>query len=193
MATASPLDKQFNDAKLWRLEAESLRRILLGCGLTEDMKWGKPCYSIDGQNVCIIQRMKGFLALLFFKGALLEDPDGLLEAQGPNSRAGYRMRFTGMQDVERLASSIRSFVRAAIAVEKAGLKVEKPSNPAYPAELTETFARDPEYKAAFDRLTPGRQRGYVLHFSQAKQSKTRMARIEKYRSRILDGKGMHDR
>ena len=193
MAAASALDKQFSDAKLWRKEATRVREILLGCGLTEDMKWGKPCYAFDGHNVCIIQRMKGFLALLFFKGALLEDTDGVLEAQGPNSRAGYRMRFTGIQDVERLAGNIRSFVRETIDVEKAGLKVAKPSTPDYPAELTGKLARDPEFKAAFDKLTPGRQRGYVLHFSQAKQAKTRIARIEKYRDRILDGKGMHDR
>lgn len=187
------IDKLFSNAKMWRQEAEILREILRGTGLAEEVKWGKPCYTYDGKNICIIQRMKGFLALLFFKGALLEDPDALLEAQGPNSRSGYRMRFSGISDVENRASSVKLFINQAIEIEAAGLKVNKESDLRYTDELIEKFDDDPELKAAFHRLTPGRQRGYVLHFSGAKQSKTRVARIEKYRRNIFRGKGIQER
>jgi len=187
------IDRSFSQARDWRLEAGRLREILLASSLTEELKWGKPCYTHDGKNVCIIQRMKGFLALLFFKGALLSDPDGVLEVQGPHSRAGYRMRFTSVEDVERMKKIVKAYVREAIAVEEAGLKVEKGGDLVYPQELTDAFDADAEFKVAFENLTAGRQRGYVLHFSDAKQSKTRVARIEKYRRKILDGKGLQDR
>jgi uncharacterized protein YdeI (YjbR/CyaY-like superfamily) len=118
------LDKSFGNATRWRQEALELRKVLLKCDLTEELKWGKPCYTHGGKNICIIQRMSDFLALLFFKGALLKDPAKLLEVQGPNSRAGYRMRFTGVQDVARAAKTINAYAREAIEVEKAGLKVE---------------------------------------------------------------------
>ena len=193
MNQPSRLDRSFDTATLWRQEANELRRILTRTCLTEELKWGKPCYTHDGKNICIIQRMNGFLALLFFKGALLKDPDRVLEVQGANSRGGYRMRFTSVQDVARLAKSVKACVREAIDVEKAGLKVEPASDPDYPKELVDRFAEDPELKAAFDKLTPGRRRGYVLHFSDAKQSKTRLARIGKCRSRILTGKGFLER
>ena len=193
MAKNPKLDRLFSNAGLWRREAEALREILLECGLTEELKWRSPCYTHDGKNICIIQRMQAFLALLFFKGALLKDPDNLLERQGPNSRAGYRMRFTSVQDVARVAKSIKAYIPEAIEVEKAGRKVEKATDFEYPAELIEKLDEDPDFKAAFDRLTTGRQRGYVLHFSGARQSETRMARIEKYRPQILEGKGFHDR
>ena len=137
--------------------------------------------------------MRDFLALLFFKGALLKDPDGILERQGPNSRAGYRMRFTSVRDVAREAESIKVYAREAVEIEKTALKVRRGRDIAYPDELTERLAEDLVFKAAFEGLTPGRQRGYVLHFSGAKQSKTRAARIKKYRPRILQGKGIHDR
>ena len=137
--------------------------------------------------------MKDFLALLFFKGALLKDPDSLLEKQGPNSRAGYRMRFNSVREIEKVAGSVKAYAREAVEVEKAGLRLEKGPDFTYPKELTDRFHEGPVFKAAFDELIPGRQRGYVLHFSSAKQSKTRAARIEKYRPRILDGKGFHDR
>jgi len=187
------VDKLFRQAANWRQEAERLREILLASGLTEELKWGKPCYTHDGKNICIIQRMKAFLALLFFKGALLDDPDGVLEVQGPHSRAGYRLRFTSVRDVDRVKKNIRSLVREAIAAEQAGLKVNKGSDPDYPQELTDAFDADAAFKAAFQNLTPGRQRGYVLHFSSARQAKTRMARIAKHRDRILAGNGLHDR
>lgn len=185
----SKLEKSFGNARLWRQEANELRKILVRTGLTEELKWGKPCYTHDGKNICIIQRMNGFLALLFFKGALLKDPENLLEVQGANSRGGYRMRFTSVQDVAKMTKSVKAYVREAIETEKAGLQVEKPSDLEYPEELVHKFAEDSELRAAFDKLTPGRKRGYVLHFSDAKQSKTRVARIEKCRSKILTGKG----
>ncbi|MDE3001563.1 MAG: DUF1801 domain-containing protein [Gemmatimonadota bacterium] len=193
MATVPEVDEVFLNATRWLQEAEALRQILLDCDLTEALKWGKPCYAHDGKNICIIQSMKDFLALLFFKGALLKDPDGLLERQGPNSRSGFRMRFTSVQEVARMAKSIKAFVNEAIEVERAGLKVERATKFDYPEELLDRFVDDPDFKTAFDRLTPGRQRGYVLHFSGARLSKTRAARIERYRRKILDGKGFHDR
>ena len=193
MARNPSLDKSFNEAKLWRLEANALREVLLQCGMTEELKWGKPCYAHDGRNICIIQRMKGFLALLFFKGALLNDPDDILEVQGPNSRSGYRICFTGVEDVVRREESIKSCVREAIEIEKAGLKVGIAKEINYPAELVDMFAGEPDFKAAFEDLTPGRRRGYVLHFADAKQSKTRMARIEKCRSKIFERKGFLER
>ena len=190
---ASEVDKSFRSAKLWRAEADALRAALLDCGLAEELKWGKPCYSYDGKNIAIIQRMKDFLALMFFKGALLTDPDGVLERQGPNSRSGFRARFTSVKDVSRMKKSLKALVREAIDVEKKGLKVEKSNDLDMPAELVDAFDQDPDFKAAFDALTPGRRRGYVLHFSEAKQAKTRAARIEKYRDKIFEGRGFHDR
>ena len=192
MNRKSTLEKSFDSARLWRQEANELRKILLSAGLTEELKWGKPCYAYDGKNICIIQRMNSFLVLLFFKGALLKDPDNVLEVQGANSRNGYRMRFTSVKDVAKMAKSVKAYVGEAIEVEKAGLKVEKASRLDYPEELVDKFAEDSELRAAFDKLTPGRKRGYALYFSDAKQSKTRVARIERCRSKILAGKGFQE-
>lgn len=194
MARNPNLDESFRTARHWRQEAYALRDILLDCGLTEELKWRKPCYTHDGRNICIIQRMNDSLALMFFKGALLKDPDGVLERQGPHSRAGFRMRFTSVPDVLTAESSIRALVHEAIAVEKGGLKVEmKPTDFECPEELAARFDEEPDFKAAFYSLTPGRQRHYAMYFSSARQSKTRAARIERYRGKILDGKGMRDR
>ena len=193
MEVARALDKLFSNARLWREEASELREVLLECGLTEELKWRSPCYTSGGKNICIIQRMKDFLALLFFKGALLQDPDGILEVQGAYSREGYRVRFTSVQDVDRLADSVRACVREAIAVEQAGLKVETPPDLEYPQELTDKLDEDPDLGAAFDALTPGRRRGYVLHVAAAKQSKTRTARVDRCRDKILAGKGLLER
>lgn len=187
------VERAISGSSRWRQEAGALRGILLDCGLSEELKWRKPCYLHEGKNICIIQEMKHFLALLFFKGALLEDPDGLLERQGPHSRSGFRMRFTGVREVREAAGSIRAYVREAIRVEEAGLAVEKGTDPEYPDELVERLDADPDFRAAFGRLTPGRQRFYLIHFSGAKKSRTRAARIERYRRKILDGKGFHDR
>lgn len=170
-----------------------MRKILLECGLEEEIKWNKPCFTHQGRNICIIQNMRDFLALLFFKGVLLNDPEELLEVQGPNSQSDYRMRFTSPQEVLAMTPWIKSFVEQSIENEKAGRKVELSTYLNYPQELCERFTSDPELKGAFDRLTPGRQRGYILYFSQAKQSTTRARRIAKYRSRIISGKGMLDR
>ena len=196
MARDPKLDRLFDSARRWRDEAEALRGILLECGLTEELKWRSPCYVHDGQNICIIQNMKDFLALMFFKGALLKDPDGILERQGPHWRSGYRLRFISVPGVVSVAGNIRAFVRDAIEVEKAGRRVERARDPEssdYPEELSAAPAQDPELEAAFGRLTPGRQRGYVMHVSSAKQSATRVARIQRCRPKILAGKGFVER
>ena len=193
MARNPDVDPAFSDARRWRAEAETLRGILLDSGLSEELKWGKPCYASGGRNICIVQRMNDFLALLFFKGALLRDPEGVLELQGPNSRSGYRIRFTSVEEVSKRAELIRAYVREAIEVEKAGLKIEAKGEPDYPDELIDKLDEDADFRAAFEGLTPGRRRGYVLHFSDAKRSKTRADRIEKYRSKIMGGQGLHDR
>ena len=187
------LDTVFSDAKKWRAEALSLRQVLLQAGLSEELKWGKPCYAHDGKNICIIQRMNHFLSLMFFKGGLLKDPDGILEVQGPNSRAGYRIRFTSVQEVVSREASILACIKQAIAVEKAGLKMEKSKDLEYPEELVEKFDDDDEFKQAFERLTPGRRRGYLMHFCNARQSKTKVTRIEKCRPAIMIGKGLQER
>ncbi len=189
----SMLDTVFSNATKWRAEAQTLRKVLLKADLREELKWGKPCYTHDGRNICIIQRMNDFLALMFFKGALLKDPDGILEVQGPNSRAGYRIRFTGVQDIVSREASINACIREAIEVERSGLKMEKAKDLDCPEELVARFDNDPEFKVAFDRLTPGRRRGYLMHFSSATQSRTIVARIEKCRSGIMIGKGLQDR
>ena len=195
LARNPEVDQALSDSPRWRQETDALRDILLECGLTEELKWRQPCYTADGKNICIIQGMKAFVALLFFKGALLKDPDGVLERQGLHSRSGFRMRFTSPGDVARMAGSVRAYACEAVEVEKAGLKVEagKLLDLAYPEELLDRLDDDPDFKLAFDGLTPGRQRGYLLHFSGAKQSKTRATRIERCRPRILEGKGIRDR
>lgn len=187
------LDKSFNQAERWKSEADTLRQTLLDCGLTEEMKWRKPCYGYEGDNIAIIQRMKDHLALMFFKGALLDDPEGVLHAPGPNSRHGRRLHFTNDEDVARQKNAVQSFVKAAIKVEKAGLEVDAAPEAEPPEELVDKFDQEPGFRDAFEALTPGRQRGYILHFSGARKSETRTSRIEKHRQRILNGKGMHDR
>ena len=177
----------------WPEEISALRPILVGAGLDEDVKWAKPCYSHDGRNIAIVQEMKDFLALMFFKGALLRDPDGVLEEQGPNSRSARRMQFTSVDDVTRRADTITTYVREAIAVEEAGLDVGPAPEPDLAPELSERLDRDPAFRIAFEALTPGRQREYNLYFSGAKQAATRASRVEKYARKILDGKGFRDR
>jgi len=188
----SQLDTQFEDATQWRDEALALREILLNCDLTEERKWAKPCYLHNGENIAIIQRFKGFLALMFFKGTLMKDPEGLLKSQGENTRSALRLEFTGVDEVKTQAEAIRALVADAIRVEKAGLKVEQAETPDYPEELIAAMEADPELQEAFDELTPGRQRSYILHISGAKQSATRVSRIEKCREKILSGKGFNE-
>lgn len=177
----------------WPAEMSGIRPLLLGRGLTEEIKWGKPCYSHDGRNIVIMQEMREFLALMFFKGALLSDPDGVLEDQGPNSRSARRIRFTSVEDVARLADTIGAYVDEAVDVEDAGLEVGPPPELVPVEELRERLDGDPSFRAAFESLTPGRQREYNLYFSDAKRSTTRAARIDRCADKIMDGKGLRER
>ena len=192
--TANPkVDAYIERSEMWPEEMTRLRQVLLRCELTEDIKWGKPCYSHDGKNIVIMQEMKEFLALLFFKGALLKDPEGVLQEQGPNSRSALRVQFTSVEDVARLAKTVKAFVAEAVDVEAAGLNVGPAPEVVFVAELQHRLDNDKGFRSAFEALTPGRQREYNLHFSDAKQAKTREARVEKYAQKILDGKGVRDR
>jgi uncharacterized protein YdeI (YjbR/CyaY-like superfamily) len=187
------VDDYIGRSTTWPEELTALRPILLGCGLDESIKWGKPCYSDGDKNIAIMQEMKGFLALMFFKGALLDDPRGVLRSQGPNSRSARRVELTSVDDVAAHEGAIRDLVASAIAVEEAGLSVGPAPELELCEELTERLAADPELAAAFEALTPGRQREYNLHIADAKQAKTREARIDKHVPQILAGKGMRDR
>ena len=186
------VDEYIACSEQWPDEVAALREVLLGCGLAEVVKWGKPCYMHDGSNIVLMQEFKDFLALMFFKGALLDDPDDVLEAQGPNSRSARRMCFTSVDDVTRSAGTVEAYVAQAIEVEASGAEIDPPEMELV-EELRDRLEQDPELKAAFEALTPGRQRGYNLHIAGAKQAKTRVARIEKHAPRILEGKGLHDR
>ena len=190
---STKVDAYIQRSTKWPAEMAALRAVLRASGLQEDIKWGTPCFSHDGHNIVIMQEMKDFLALMFFKGALLNDPAKILESQGPNSRSALRVCFTSTDQVEQLADTIAAYVDEAITVEAAGLTVEPAPALELVSELTERLASDPELSAAFESLTPGRQREYNMHFSDAKQSATRVARIDKYAPKILAGKGMRDR
>ncbi|EKF40552.1 putative protein with duf1801 domain [Nitratireductor indicus C115] len=184
----------FDEAGKWRAELAALRAILLEGPLTEDYKWNSPCYTFEGGNVATLWGLKESCALAFFKGALLEDDEGLLTAPGENSRSMRMICFTSTSAIAERKDTLRTYLDRAIEVEKAGLKVEFAKDDLeYPEELADKLDADPEFREAFEDLTPGRRRGYVLHFSQAKQPATRIARIEKAAPRILQGKGMHDR
>jgi len=177
----------------WLAEIAELRKILAGFDLTVERKWGKPCYTVDGVNVVIIQDFKDYCALGFFQGALLKDHKKLLVQLG-QVQAGRVMKFTSAAEIVAKAATIKAYVREAIAAAKAGLKVEmKPPEVAMPEELHEKFRDDPHFKRAFEALTPGRQRGYLFHFAGAKQSATRTARIDKAKPAILEGRGLLDR
>jgi uncharacterized protein YdeI (YjbR/CyaY-like superfamily) len=178
----------------WAAELAALRGLVLEAGLTEECKWGVPCYTINGGNVVIIHSFKEYCALLFFKGALLKDAKGLLIQQTENVQAGRQLRFTDVRDIVKLKTTIKAYLQEAIAVEKAGLKVAmKPTAEfAMPDEFQAKLNESPALKTAFEALTPGRQRAYLLHFAAAKQAKTREARIEKCTPQILNGKGLLD-
>ena len=178
----------------WRAELRALRRLVLDCGLSEELKWGVPCYTFQGRNVVLIHGFKQYCALNFFQGALLSDADGILTQQSENVQAGRQIRFTGGQQIAALEPVLKAYIYEAVEVEKAGLKVsyKKTEEFALPEELQLKFEQAPALKAAFQALTPGRQRGYLLYFAGAKQAKTRAARIDKYAPRILAGKGLHD-
>ena len=170
-----------------------LRRIVLDCQLTEELKWGKPCYTFQQSNVVIIQGFKESCALLFCKGALLNNSKGILEKPGVNTQAARRIRFTNVQEIVEMEPTLKACIYEAIEVEKAGLEVNFKKNPEpIPEELQNKLDEIPALKTAFEALTPGRQRAYILYFSGAKQSKTRQSRVEKYMKRILAGKGLND-
>ncbi len=179
----------------WHEERKKLRSIILDCGLGEDVKWGNLCYTWQNNNVLMIYGLKEDCAVGFFKGALLDDPEGILAKPGENSQAMRRMHFTSVPEINTREDVLKAFIKAAIEVEKSGLKIEfgEKDRLELPAELLKKFAENPDFERAFNALTPGRQRGYNLHFSSAKQSATRTARIEKSVPRLLDGKGLQDR
>lgn len=179
--------------RTWPEALAALRSVAQSGGLVEEVKWGAPCYTLDGKNVLNISALKDAAVIGFFKGALLDDPSGLLVAPGPNSQAVRQAKFTTAAEVEAAQEALLSLIASAIEVEKAGKSIVfSPSPEPWPEELLSAFAEDPGFEAAFRALTPGRQRGYVLHFSSAKQSATRSSRIEKHRNAIFHGKGMHD-
>ncbi len=181
-------------AKDWKQELLALRKLLQDSPLQEEFKWRSPCYTIDGGNVATVWGLKDGCVLSFFKGVLLKDPEGILEAPGENSRSVRLFRFTEVAELEKRAGVLADYIREAAENEKAGLKVVFPKDDLdYPQELVERLETEEDLREAWDKLTPGRQRGYVLHFSGAKQSATREGRIDKATPRILEGKGMHDR
>ena len=182
------------NVKKWREELTVLRSIVMDSGLGEELKWGAPCYVHEQANVIIIQGFKDYFALLFFKGALMKDPEDLLRKPGENTQSGRQIRMTSMDEMLGQEEVLRAYIQHAIEVEKAGEKVavKKTEEYAVPLELEESFAENSDLQHAFYGLTPGRQRAYLLHFAEAKQSATRKARIEKYTPRILNGKGILD-
>lgn len=188
------VDVYLNEEGQWQAELRLLRKILLDCQLTEELKWGKPCYSYNGKNILILYTLKDFCGPGFFKGALLKDTEGILVKPGANSQASRYIKFTDTAQILEMAPVLKAYVYEALEVEKAGLKVDFDAinKLEFSAELQHKFDENPRLKKAFHALTPGRQRGYHLYFSAAKRSETRMSRIEKYIPRILDGYGFHD-
>jgi uncharacterized protein YdeI (YjbR/CyaY-like superfamily) len=189
------VDDFIDGATRWREEMRTLRNVLLDCRLGEELKWGKPCYTAGGGNIVIMQPFKEHLSLMFFKGALLDDPEGILRSQGENTRSAMRIELTGPEQVAELASTLKAYVEEAIAVEEAGLAVprKKVREDEIPEELAERLAEDDEYREAFEALTPGRKRSYVLHISGAKRAETRERRVGKCRAKVLEGKGFNER
>ena len=190
----SKIDAYLSKATQWRKELEKLRTILLGCHLTEELKWGKPCYMFQKSNVVILLPLKNYCALLFCKGSLLRDPQGFLIKAGENTQAARQLRFTSVREIVEMETILKTYLHNAIEVEKAGLEViyKKTSDFKIPVEFQKQLKEFPALKTAFDALTPGRQRGYLLYFSAPKQSKTRESRVEKCKERILKGKGLLD-
>jgi len=188
------VDEYLSRAKKWQEEMERLRTIVLDCQLTEEWKWRAPCYTFQKNNVVIIQGFKEYCALLFFKGALLNDANGILIKPGENTQAGRQIRFTGVGDIIAMEPILKAYIYEAIEVERTGLKVDFKKTAEYviPEEFQNKLDELPPLKAAFEALTPGRQRAYIIYFSQPKQSKTRESRVEKYIQKILYGKGLDD-
>ncbi len=188
------VDFYFTKAKKWQEELEKLRMIILDCGLTEELKWGVPCYTFQESNIVLIHVFKEYCALLFFKGALLNDANGILIQQTKNVQAARQIRFTNVREIVEMEAILKANIYEAIEVEKAGLKVDlkKTTEFTIAEEFQNKLNEVPALKTAFDTLTPGRQRAYMLYFSAPKQSKTREARVEKCMQQILDGKGLND-
>jgi len=184
----------FNKATKWQTEFQKLRTIVLDCGLTEELKWGKPCYTFQKSNIVLIHGFKEYCALLFFKGALLRDAKRILVQQTENVQAARQIRFTNVREIVKMEPVLKTYIKEAVEVEKAGLEVnyKKTSGFKIPAEFQNELDEMPALKTAFDALTPGRQRGYILYFSAPKQSKTRESRVEKCMRQILNGKGLND-
>ncbi len=189
------VDTYIEKARKWQKEFEALRGIVLDCQLTETFKWRNPCYTLGDSNVVLIHGFKEYCAVLFFKGALLKDPHHVLIQQTDNVQATRQMRFTDLDEITRTAHILKTYIYEAIEIEKAGIQVPMKKTSEYPVpdELSQKFGELPELKKAFYALTPGRQRGYLLHFSGAKQAATRVSRIEKCTPGILQGKGLNDR
>jgi uncharacterized protein YdeI (YjbR/CyaY-like superfamily) len=195
MNTMNPkVDFFFSKAKNWQEEFEKLRMIVLECGLTEELKWGVPCYTFQKSNIVLMHGFKEYCALLFFKGALLNDPKGILIQQTENVQSARQIRFTGVKEIVKMKATLKAYIFEAIEVEKAGLKVnlKKTEEFTIPEEFQKKLDKTPALKKAFEALTPGRQRGYLFYFSAPKQSKTRESRVEKSMKLILSGKGLND-
>lgn len=184
----------FNKDTKWQMSYELLREIALGTGLTEEVKWGCPCYTHEGKNVVLIHGFKEYCALLFHKGALMKDPKNILIQQTKNVQSARQIRFTGAQEITKLKATLKAYIKNAIEIEKSGEKVEfkKASEYEIPEEFKAYLKQDAALKKAFQALTPGRQKGYLFYFGQAKKSETRLARIEKYVPKIMAGKGLED-
>lgn len=190
----SKVDQFLSAETQWKEEFTRLREIIVDCQLREEFKWRHPCYTFEDKNVVLIHGFKEYCAILFFKGALLQDPDGILVQQTENVQAARQIRFRNAAEVEELGPTVKNFINQAIEIEKAGLKVKLKETTDFgmPEELEVKFNQNPALRTAFEGLTPGRQRAYIFYFSSAKQSNTRNARIEKYIDKILNGKGMDD-
>jgi uncharacterized protein YdeI (YjbR/CyaY-like superfamily) len=189
------VDWYFIKAEKWQEEIKKLRMIILDCQLTEELKWGVPCYTFQKSNIVLIHVFKEYCALLFFKGALLNDANGILNKIGENTQAGRQIRFTNVREIVEMETILKAYIYEAIEVEKAGLKVnfKKTTEFIIPEEFQNKLDEIPALKTAFDALTPGRQRAYILYFSAPKQSKTRESRVEKCMQQILNGKGLTER
>ena len=187
------VDFYFNKAKKWQEELKQLRTIVLDCHLTEELKWGVPCYTFQKSNIVLIHDFKEYCALLFVKGALLKDAKGILIQQTKNVQAARQVRFTNVREIVKIKAILKAYIFEAVEVEEAGLKVNYKKDPGpVPEEFQNKLDEIPALKTAFDALTPGRQRAYILYFSGAKQSKTRESRVEKCTQQILNGKGLND-
>lgn len=188
------VDEFLSKAKKWKEEFEKLRMIILDCQLTEELKWGVPCYTFEKKNIVLIHGFKEYCALLFHKGSLMKDSQGILIQQTENVQAARQIRFTNVQEIAEMETTLKAYIEEAIEVEKAGLVVDFKKNTELiiPEEFQTKIDENPALKTAFEALTPGRQRAYILYFSQAKQSKTRESRVEKCMQQILDGKGLND-